>query len=225
MCALYAWSFGKSGPYREGQDIWYSLPLFFFYDRVAKQVSTSSLSLLLQPGQQHLIIPAMSLKSTIRTPVQQARGTTGASTSSKKWTDVYSRRHWRWVVEENRTMFGGGLYDDPDKVRLEPSCNIPQTSDPVYTEDEVKVQFATYFHAVRVAYARLPNLFFRYGIAPSGQTMSSKTVDVKITRRNPEADTLVVGEFKKPGVINPNMWLKKEAYDNNFARLAQELVG
>lgn len=151
----------------------------------------------------------------------------GAETSAKQWTARYRRDEWNWTLHECtlKSFLCGGFDNDADRTRLGARYFFQPIYGKVFSEAEVQSHFDKCFWPVCNA-LRGPKqeLSFRYGMGPLGETTFGQTVDLSINFEDRNR-SLVLGEFKKPGVISYRDWTKSRGFTPASKRLAQELVG
>jgi len=155
--------------------------------------------------------------------------TSDAKTSRKPWTEQFaiagislqSNLLGQFHATENF-----GPLDDADAVRLNVQMTLPKPTELVVSGTEVTAHYHKYVDSVvRPAWSSFPYLAFRYGMGPPWlrDVAATMTVDVMMQMGNRAA---VIGEWKKPGVINAAVWTEgTKALNKDAKSLARELLG
>jgi hypothetical protein len=149
------------------------------------------------------------------------------TTSTKAWLQPYGFGQWVYKNTSLRTFEEVyGPLDYVDKIRLGAELEMEEYQAFIATEAEVQNLFKlTIDHPVQAAW-QPRGVWFRYQIGPPQSVLkpnASMTADVVVLSYRPgdNATPLVVGDFKKPGIIKPEEWKK---HPRNAASSTQKLV-
>ncbi|TKA66179.1 hypothetical protein B0A55_12042 [Friedmanniomyces simplex] len=175
---------------------------------------------------------ATTIAITLGRPINNAT-TTGydvsAATSTKAFAAQFELRDWD--VEDNAAAsylleHKSGPFDPVDNTRLGAFVLLPMANEVVRTEAEVMAHFQKYIdYPVRLGWSVFPSLRFRHAVGPPAPfpAGANMTVDFMVTHHT-TGEALVIGEYKKPGVIRAAEWRQEEGLSARTKRLADELL-
>ncbi|KAK1088645.1 hypothetical protein LTR33_000464 [Friedmanniomyces endolithicus] len=176
---------------------------------------------------------ASTIATTLARPINNAiiiGYDVNATTSTKNWTTGFDLQEWD--VEGNTVANyldtnNSGPLDPVDHKRLSLSALLPMARETVRTEAEVGAHFQRYIdYPVSLGWSTFPALLFRHALAPPAPFLagSAMTVDVMVTHPS-TGEALVIGEYKKPGVVRAAEWREEADVSNRTQKLANELLG